>query len=79
LFKKKQAEKIEGLTGYWEFMRLDFPAQVYFEGEIYQTAAHSYHAARTSSEQIRKRVQKAPTLAEMYNVSRTIQDEEGWS
>lgn len=26
MFKQKQLEKIEGLTGYFEFMRLDFPA-----------------------------------------------------
>lgn len=25
LFKKKQLEKIEGLNGYFEFMKLDFP------------------------------------------------------
>lgn len=25
MFKKKQQEKIEGLNGYFEFMRLDFP------------------------------------------------------
>jgi hypothetical protein len=47
MFKKKQQEKIEGLAGYFEFMRLDFPAQVYHEGEMYQTAAHAYNAART--------------------------------
>ncbi len=62
MFKKKQQEKIEGLTGYFEFMRLDFPAQVYFEGEMYQSAAHAYNAARTTDPVIRRRVQKAPTL-----------------
>lgn len=62
MFKKKQQEKIEGLTGYFEFMRLDFPAHVYFEGEMYQSAAHAYNAARTADPVIRRRVQKAPTL-----------------
>ena len=52
---------------------------MYFEGEIYQTAAHAYNAARSSDPTIRRRVQKAPTLAEMYNVARTIVDDEGWS
>ncbi len=56
MFKKKQQEKIEGLNGYFEFMRLDFPAQVYFEGELYQTAAHAYNAARSSDPTIRRRV-----------------------
>lgn len=79
MFKKKQAERIEGLTGYFEFMRPDFPAPVYFEGEVYQTAAHAYNAARTADPMIRRRVQKAPTLQEMYNVARTIIEEEGWS
>jgi predicted NAD-dependent protein-ADP-ribosyltransferase YbiA (DUF1768 family) len=60
-------------------MRLDFPAQVYFEGEVYQTAAHAYHAARSSDPTVRRRIQKAPTLSEMYNVVRTIVDDEDWS
>ena len=79
MFKKKQQEKIEGLTGYFEFMRLDFPAQVYFEGEMYSTAAHAYNAARTQDPLSRRRIQKAPTLQEMYNVARTIVDDDGWS
>lgn len=78
LFKKKQLDKIEGLTGYFEYMRSDFPAQVYYEGEIYSTAAHAYNAAKTDEVHIRKRIQKAPTLSEMYNVARTIEDPEGW-
>jgi hypothetical protein len=60
-------------------MRLDFPAQVYYEGELYQTAAHAYNAARSSDPTIRRRIQKAPTLSEMYNVARTIVDEEDWT
>lgn len=78
MFKKKQMEKIEGLTGYFEFMRPDYQAQVYFEGQLYQTAAHAYSAARSSDPQVRKRIQKAPTLQEMYNVAKTIAEEEGW-
>ena len=35
LYRKKQLEKIEGFTGYFEFMRPDFPAPVFFEGETY--------------------------------------------
>lgn len=60
-------------------MRLDFPAQVYFAGEVYASAAHAYNAARASDPLIRKRIQKAPTLSEMYNVARTIEDPEGWA
>ena len=56
MFKQKQADRIEGLTGYFEFMRLDFPASVFFEGELYQTAAHAYNAARTSDPQVRRRI-----------------------
>ena len=80
LFKKKQLEKIEGFSGYFEFMRPDFPAQVYYEGEMYATAAHAYYAAKISNEDkmLRRRIQKAPTLQEMYNVARTIVDPEGW-
>ena len=79
LFKKKQLEKIEGFSGYFEFMRPDFPAQVYFEGELYASAAHAYNAARAQDPIVRKRIQKAPTLQEMYNVARTIEDPDGWA
>lgn len=79
MFKKKQMEKIEGFSGYFEFMKLDYPAPVLYEGEHYQTAAHAYFAAKSSELHIRKRIQKAPTLQEMYNVARTIEEEEGWS
>jgi hypothetical protein len=56
LFKKKQLEKIEGFTGYFEYMRSDFPAQVWYEGELYATAAHAYNAAKSSEPHIRKRI-----------------------
>ena len=56
LFKKKQLEKIEGLSGYFEFLRLDFPSPVYYEGTLYSTAAHAYNAARTTDEQQRRRI-----------------------
>jgi hypothetical protein len=37
-------------------MRSDFPAQVYFEGELYATAAHAFIAAKSSEPHIRKRI-----------------------
>lgn len=55
-FKKKQLEKIEGFTQYFEFMRSDFPAQVYYEGDMYATAAHAYNAAKSQEPHIRKRI-----------------------
>ncbi|CDW73079.1 fha domain containing protein [Stylonychia lemnae] len=79
LFKKKQLEKIEGFTGYFEFMRPDFPSPVYYEGETYSTAAHAYNAAKLIDPNMRRRIQKAPTLQEMYNVARTIEEPEGWT
>lgn len=58
LFKKKQLEKIEGFSGYFEFMRLDFPAPVYYEGDMYATAAHAYYAAKIPREDknLRRRI-----------------------
>jgi hypothetical protein len=47
LFKKKQLEKIEGFSSYFEFMRSDFPSPVLFDSEMYATAAHAYYAAKT--------------------------------
>jgi len=43
-------------------MRPDFPSSVYYEGDIYSTAAHAYNAAKLSDPNMRRRIQKAPTL-----------------
>jgi hypothetical protein len=58
-------ERIEGFTGYFEFLRIDFPSNVFFEGELYSTASHAYNAARTSDPNLKRRILKAPTLSEM--------------
>jgi hypothetical protein len=47
---------------------------VYFEGKLYGSASHAFNAARTQDENIRRRIQKAPTMQEMFNVARTIID-----
>ena len=62
-------------------MRLDFPSPVWYEGEMYSTAAHAYNASKLIGEKVelRRRIQKAPTLQEMYNVARTIEEPEGWA
>ena len=78
LHKKKQLEKIEGFTEYFEFLRNDFPSKVYFEGEVYSSASHAYNAAKTTDPVIRRRILKAPTMQEMWNVARTIEDPPGW-
>lgn len=56
LFKKKQLEKIEGFTGFYEFLRPDFPSPVFFEGEHYSTAAHAYFAAKAHEPHLRRRI-----------------------
>jgi hypothetical protein len=49
-------EKIEGFNGYFEFMRSDFPAQVFYEEEVYGSVAHAYNAAKSAETHIRKRI-----------------------
>ena len=59
-------------------MHNDYPSKVLFDGVIYQTASHALNAARATDEIVKRRVQKAPTLSEMYNIARTIEDPDDW-
>jgi len=59
-------------------MHNDFPAPVYYQGEMYKTASHAFNAARATDPILRRRIQKAPTLKEMYNMAHTLEDPPGW-
>lgn len=75
MFRKKKEETIEGFTGYFEFLRPEFPSKVFYEGEIYNSVAHAYTAARIdpSDAVTRRRVLKAPTYKDMLEISQNVE------
>lgn len=78
LCKAKKLERIVGFTGYFDFMNLEYMSPVYFEGALYPTAAHAYHAAKSYDEKIRRRFQKMPMIKEMQLLAQTLQEPEDW-
>lgn len=73
MFKRIREETIDGFNGYFEYLKPEFPAKVIFEGEVYNSVAHAYAAAKTEKDSlIRKRILKAPTYKDMLEISATV-------
>ena len=44
MFKKRKEDSILGFTGYWDFLKPEFPAKVSYDGELYNSVSHVYTA-----------------------------------
>lgn len=78
LCKAKKLERIVGFTGYFDFMNLEYTTPVYFEGALYPSGAHAYHAAKSYDEVVRRRFQKMPAIKDMQEMALTLQEPEDW-
>jgi predicted NAD-dependent protein-ADP-ribosyltransferase YbiA (DUF1768 family) len=78
LCNAKKLEKLIGFKDYFSFMNLDHQCPVYFEGGIYASALHAYHAAKSNEDKVRRRFQKMPQLKEMESLACTLQEPEDW-
>lgn len=54
-----------GFNGYFSFLKAEHPAKVWYEGELYNSAAHAFIAAKSTDETEKRRIRKAPTHQEM--------------
>ena len=45
--KSKQDNRVEGFTGYFEFLKSEYPSQVFFDGQFYGSVFHALTAAKT--------------------------------
>jgi hypothetical protein len=45
MFKRKKDDTIEAFTGYFEFLKNEFPTKVYYKDNMYNSVAHAYMAA----------------------------------
>jgi len=78
LCNAKKLEKIVGFKGYFDFMNLEYQCPVYFQGGMYASAAHAYHAGKSEEETIRRRFQKMPMIKEMHSLASTLPEPEDW-
>lgn len=70
MFKKRKEDTIDGFVAYFEYLRPEYPSKVMFEGELYNSVAHAYMAAKTERDSlVRKRILKAPTYRDMLEIS----------
>ena len=72
-------QRVDGFNGYFSFLRTEHPCKVYLDGQIYNSVAHAYEAAKTKDETERRRIRKAPTYKEMLQVARLVQEPENWA
>jgi hypothetical protein len=74
MFKKRKEDTIDGFHGYFEYLKPEFPAKVMFEGQLYNSVAHAYMAAKTEPDSlIRTRILKAPTYKDMLEIAATVE------
>lgn len=74
MFKKRKEDTIDGFYGYFEYLKPEFPSKVMFEGELYNSVAHAYMAAKTEADSVvRKRILKAPTYKDMLEIAASVE------
>jgi hypothetical protein len=61
LLQKKDDKKVEMMPitefkAYYEFLSIEYPAPIYFEGFIFSSVATAFQAARTVDANIRRRI-----------------------
>jgi hypothetical protein len=45
MFHKRKLDTIDGFSGYFEFLKPEFPSKVLFEGDIYNSVSHAFMSA----------------------------------
>lgn len=78
LIHHQKLVKISSFTGYFEFLHNNFLTPVYYEGSLYSSVTHAYHAARSNDETTRNAILNAESFHTVANISSRIQDPEDW-
>jgi predicted NAD-dependent protein-ADP-ribosyltransferase YbiA (DUF1768 family) len=79
LIQQQKILKIENFTGYFEFLHNNFLTPVYYEGILYPSVTHSFHAARSNDDNTRKAILHAENLAAVAKIAKRINDPDNWS
>ena len=56
----------------------DYPCDIYYQGIIYPSISHAFQAARSEFHHIRKKIQLADSLEELYELASKIENPENW-
>ena len=59
-------------------MHNNFQTPVYYDGILYPSVTHAYHAARTCDEVTRRAILNAETFQILGNIAIRIEDPSGW-
>lgn len=59
-------------------MRMEHPCKILLDGELYNSVAHAFEAAKSSDETERRRIRKAPTFKEMLQVAKLVVEPANW-
>ena len=78
LIAQQKLSKIDSFTGYFDFMHNNFQTPVYYDGILYPSVTHAYHAARTCDEVTRRAILNAETFQILGNIAIRIEDPSGW-
>jgi hypothetical protein len=76
--KKQEALPITQFQGYYEFLSIDFPAWVYYQGFIYPSVATAFQAARTSDVTIRRKISEVKDQEEFKKMAGEIVNSGDW-
>lgn len=78
LIAQQKLSRIDSFTGYFDFMHNNFQTPVYYDGILYPSVTHAYHAARTCDEVTRRAILNAETFQILGNIAIRIEDPSGW-
>lgn len=78
LITKQKLSKIESFINYFDFMHNNFQTPVYYEGILYPSVTHAYHAARSADETTRKAILNAETFQILGGIAIRIVDSFDW-
>ena len=78
IIAQQKLSRIDSFTGYFDFMHNNFQTPVYYDGILYPSVTHAYHAARSSDEVTRRAILNSETFQILGNIAIRIEDPLGW-
>lgn len=71
-------DSIEGFSGAYRYLSNFWPAEVYFDGEIYPSVEHAYQAAKTLNLEQRRVIREQIMPAHAKRLGRAVDMREDW-
>jgi ribA/ribD-fused uncharacterized protein len=78
LLQHQKLQKIDNFSGYFEFLSNNFLTPIYFEGILFPSVSHAFHAARSTDDNTRKAILNAESLIAVSKIAKRIEDPADW-